>query len=290
MILLGTTLFFATRPSTTSSSLGPIRFPVLPPDKAEFSARANTTLNVPSFALSPDGHALVFSAQMPGVKPTLWVRSLDHVDVRPLAGTEGAQDPFWSPDSQWIGFFADGMLKKVRADGGAVQVITQTTNDFRGATWGARDTVLLASGVAGIGSVNAAGGTLTPVTVVDTSLQESTHRNPSFLPNGHHFLYSVTGSSDRAGVYLGSLDGKTKKRLIPVATSAVYAHPGYVLFVNGDVSFAKTWQPAVGRSRMIGAANGTSRSARSSDAYRHAHRRRRSGGATGPARWQTPPT
>jgi eukaryotic-like serine/threonine-protein kinase len=240
-LFLGTTLFFATRPSTTSSSRDSTSFPVFPPEKAEFSSRANTTLNVPSFALSPDGHALVFGAQVPGVKPTLWVRSLDHVDARPLAGTEGAQDPFWSPDSQWIGFFADGMLKKVRADGGAVQVIMQTTNDFRGATWGSRDTILLASGVEGIGSVNAAGGTLTPVTVVDTSLQESTHRNPSFLPDGHHFLYSVTGSSDRGGVYLGSLDGKTKKRLIPVPTSAAYAHPGYVLFVNGDALFGQAF-------------------------------------------------
>jgi eukaryotic-like serine/threonine-protein kinase len=89
--------------------------------------------------------------------------------------------------------------------------------------------------------VNAAGGTLTPVTVVDTSLQENTHRNPSFLPDGHHFLYSVLGSSDRGGVYLGSLDGKTKKRLIPVRTSAVYAHPGYVLFVNGDGLFGQAF-------------------------------------------------
>jgi serine/threonine protein kinase/WD40 repeat protein len=240
-LFLCTTLFFATRPSTTSSSRDSTSFPVFPPEKAEFSARANTTLNVPSFALSLDGHALVFCAQLPGVKPTLWVRSLDDVDARPLAGTEGAQDPFWSPDSQWIGFFADGMLKKVRADGGAVQVITQTTNDFRGATWGSRDTILLASGADGIGSVNAAGGTLTPVTVVDTSLQENTHRNPSFLPDGHHFLYSVTGSSDRAGVYLGSLDGKTKNRLIPVLTSAVYAHPGYVLFVNGDALYGQAF-------------------------------------------------
>ena len=105
---------------------------------------------------------------------------MDHVDARELAGTEDAQDPFWSPDSRWIGFFADGTLKKVPAAGGTVQVITQTTNDFRGATWGAGDTILLASGVEGIVLVNAAGGTLTPVTVVDTSLQENTHRNPSF--------------------------------------------------------------------------------------------------------------
>jgi Tol biopolymer transport system component len=233
-LLLGTTLFFATRPSTTSSSRGSISFPVFPPDKAEFSARANTTLNVPSFALSPDGQALVFSAATPGARPMLWLRSLNDVDARQLAGTEDAQDPFWSPDGRWIGFFADGTLRKLPAAGGAVQVINQTRNDFRGATWGTRDTILLATGVAGIVSMNAAGGTILPVTVVDTSLLENTHRNPSFLRNGQHFLYSVIGNSDQSGVYVGSLDGKTKRLLLHVLTSAVYAEPGYLLFVDGD--------------------------------------------------------
>jgi eukaryotic-like serine/threonine-protein kinase len=144
-------------------------------------------------------------------------------------------DPFWSPDSRWLGFVADGTLKKIPAAGGTVQVIVnQAVNDFRGATWGARDTVLIASGVGGIVSMNAAGGTLTPVTVVDTSLRENTHRNPSFLPDGHHFLYSVIGNSDKSGVYVGSLDGRTKKLLLHVPTSAVYALPGYLLFVDGD--------------------------------------------------------
>ena len=82
---------------------------------------------------------------------------------------------------------------------------------------------------------------MTPVTVVDTSLQENTHRNPSFLPDGHHFLYSVFGSSDQGGVYVGSLDGKTKKRLIHVRTNAVYAQPGYLLFVDGDTLFGQAF-------------------------------------------------
>ena len=70
--------------------------------------------------------------------------------------------------------------------------------------------------------------------MVDASLHENTHRNPSFLPDGLHFLYSVIGNSDRSGVYVGSLDGKTKRLLLHVLTSAVYAPPGYVLFVDGD--------------------------------------------------------
>ena len=236
-LLLGTTVFFATRPSTVSSSSSSrdsIRFPVFPPEKAEFSARLNTTFNIPSFAISPDGRALVFSAAMPGARPMLWLRSQDHLDARALAGTEDAMDPFWSPDSRWIGFFADGTLKRVPAASGTVEVINKTINNFRGATWGARDTILIASGVGGIVSMNAAGGTLTPVTVIDTSLHENTHRNPSFLPGGDHFLYSVIANSDQSGVYVGSLDGKTKKLLLHVPTSAVYAQPGYVLFVDGD--------------------------------------------------------
>jgi len=164
----------------------------------------------------------------------LWLRSLDHVDARQLAGTEDAQDPFWSPDSRSIGFFANGTLRQVPAAGGEVKVINPIRGDFRGATWGARDTILVASGVEGIVSMNAAGGAITPVTVVDTSLHENTHRNPSFLPDGVHFLYSVIGSGDRNGVYVGSLDGKTKRLLLRVLTSAVCAQPGYMLFVDGD--------------------------------------------------------
>ncbi len=233
VLFLATTLFLATRPAATSLPRDSISFSILPPEKAEFAARTNTTFDVPSFALSPDGRALVFRAATPGARPMLWLRLLDHVDVRPLAGTEEAQDPFWSPDSRSIGFFADGMLRQVPAAGGEVKVINQIRGAFRGASWGARDTILVASGVELV-SMNAAGGTITPVTVVDTALRENTHRNPSFLPDGLHFLYSVIGSGDQNGVYLGSLDGKTKKLLLRVLTSAVYAEPGYVLFVDGN--------------------------------------------------------
>jgi len=241
-LFLGTTLFLATRSTTTSSS-GAISFSIFPREKDEFSARIDTTLNVPSFALSPDGRAVVFSAETAGARPMLWLRSLNEVDAQQLAGTEGAQDPFWSPDSRWIGFFTDGTLRKIPAGGGAVQVIVPIRSDFRGATWGAGDTILVASGMEGVVSVNAAGGGITPVTVVDTSLHEDTHRNPSFLPDGHHFLYSVIGNTDQSGVYLGSLDGKTKKRLLQIPTSAVYAHPGYLLFVDGDTLLGQAFDP-----------------------------------------------
>jgi serine/threonine protein kinase len=235
ILLLGAALFFAARPSRTSPRAEVISFPVFPPEKTSFAPQLNTTLNVPSFALSPDGRALVFCAEAAGARPALWVRTLDRIDVRELPGTQGAQDPMWSPDSRWIAFFAEGQLKKVPAAGGAVQVISPSTTDVRGGSWGPDDFILLGSGTNPILRVNASGGTPTPVTVVDASQLESTHRTPQVLPGGHDFLYTIlSGRPDHSGVYVASLDGKTKKALVHLQTSAVYAPPGFLLFVDGD--------------------------------------------------------
>jgi Tol biopolymer transport system component len=234
-LTFGAVLFVVGKESANLPSPDPVSFAVYPPDKTAFSPAINTTVNVPSFALSPDGRALVFSAEASGARPVLWLRSFDRVAVRQLVGTEGAQDPMWSPDSRWIGFVADGTLKKVPAAGGAVQVITQTATDVRGGTWGPEDTILFGSGTEPILGVNAAGGKTTPVTIIDASRQEGTHRNPQFLPDGHHFVYSIlSGRPDQTGVYAGSLDGKTKKLLVRVNASAVYVPLGYLLFVDGD--------------------------------------------------------
>jgi len=235
VLLLGAALFFVSRSSTTSLSSNPVSFQVFPPEKTAFSGASYTTVNVPSFALSPDGHALVFSAEVAGAKPTLWVRPMDLVSARQLAGTEDAQNPMWSPDSRWIGFFADSKLKKIPAAGGAVQVIIPIAADFRGGTWGPDDTILFAYGTTPISRVNAAGGKTTSVTTIDASRQEGTHRFPEFLPDGQHFLYTIFGSRpDQNGVYVGSLDGKIKKHLVHANTSAVYARPGSLLYVEGD--------------------------------------------------------
>src|SRR5262249_17281022 len=145
-------------------------FPVFPPDKTAFSANLNTTVSVPQFALSPDGRALVFSAEAQGARPMLWVRSMDQEAATKLPGTEDAQEPFWSPDGSSIGFFAAGKLKKIPAAGGPVQGVADATTDFRGGTWGPGDTILFSvagSGTAPIVRVNAnaAGGKTSPVTM-----------------------------------------------------------------------------------------------------------------------------
>jgi Tol biopolymer transport system component len=208
---------------------------ILPPDKTLFTGQSAATVGVPQLALSPDGRAIVFAAAAPGARPTLWLRSLDAVTAHSLPGTEGADSPFWSPDHRWIGYFADGKLKKIPASGGPSQVIATNVSDNRGASWGPDDTILLSRSITGILRVSSSGGIVTPVTELDASRQEGSHRFPQFLPDGRHFLFSARSSlTDQTGVYAGSLDGKTKKLLIRGNSIALYAPSGHVLFLDGD--------------------------------------------------------
>ncbi len=213
-----------------------VSFAIYPPEKTAFSASLNTTVSVPQFALAPDGRSIAFIAETPGARPMLWLRPMEQAGARTLPGTEDAQQPFWSPDSRWIGFFAEGKLKKTPAAGGAVQVIALTTTDFRGGTWGPDDTILFASGIGPLFRVASAGG---PATPASTDAQIS-HRFPQFLPDGRHFLQFALGS-EQSGVYADSLDDKSRKALMRTNTSAVYAPPGYLLFVDGDTLLSQVF-------------------------------------------------
>jgi hypothetical protein len=150
----------------TPAAGGLVSFAIYPPEKTAFSAPLNTTVAVPQFALSPDGRTIVFVAGSQGARPMLWSRSLEQVSARTLPGTEDAQHPFWSPDSRWIGFFAEGKLKKIPTAGGAVQVVAQTVTDFRGGTWGADDTIVFVSGTGTMSRLASAGGPVTTATFV----------------------------------------------------------------------------------------------------------------------------
>jgi hypothetical protein len=176
----------------------------------------------------------------------LWLRPMEDVPARVLPGTENAQDPFWSPDSRWVGFFADGNLKKLPIGGGPVQVVAEGTFDSRGGSWAPDGTMLFAPTSGPIFRV-AANGTVAPVTRLDTARQEGSHRWPQLLPDGQHFVYTVlSGSAEQRGVYAGSLDGKTKKFLFKAHsdTNALYAPPGYLLFVDGDTLLAQAFDAA----------------------------------------------
>src|SRR5215831_6731619 len=216
--VLALAVLYFSRPPTEAHA---VRFFFNPPEKNGFG----------DFALSPDGLRLAFVATDASGKTLLWVRSLDSTTAQPLPGTDEADDPFWSPDSRSIGFFAGGKLKKIEASGGPAQTLCNSRGP-RGATWN-RDGVIVfvPSFNEALYQVSAAGGEPTPVTTLDKSRMETSHRWPHFLPDGHHFLYSVNGGSESRGIYVGSLDGKEKRRLLNDVTSdGEYAPPGYLLF------------------------------------------------------------
>jgi eukaryotic-like serine/threonine-protein kinase len=197
-----------------------------------------------SFALSPDGRQLVFVAD--GEKGAqLWVRPLDQTMAQPLAGTEGAQYPFWSPDGLAVGFFADGKLKRVNLSGGAVQVFADAPVP-RGGTWNADGVIVFAPTTSGpLMRVSARGGTVAPVTQLGSG--QGSHRWPQFLPDGRRFLFSmVTGLPQTHGVYIGSLDGGQPKLVMPAETGAVYAAPGYLLLASQGVLMAYAFDATSG--------------------------------------------
>ena len=198
--------------------------------------------------LSPGGGSIVFAAEDISTSVTqLWVRRLDEPEARSIAGTSGASKPFWSPDGNSLGFFAGGSLRTVPLTGGPSQTITPVGLTPGGGTWGA-DNVLLFTGLrTGVNAVPAVpSGQVTPVTTLDRSAQEIAHESPQILPNTREFLYVVDSpSAASAGTYLGSLDGSVKVRLLP--DPAVYAPPGYLLYVRDNNLFAQAFDLAARR-------------------------------------------
>jgi len=241
--ILGALLFFAGSRWNPRPASDPVRFVINPPANTVFSGMANATVPVPQFAVSPDGRAIVFVASTAGGRAMLWMRPLDDVTAHEMPGTENPVDPFWSPDSRWVGFVSEGKLKKTPAAGGPVQMVA-TAGNPRGASWGPDDTILFASGNTGLFRVASSGGPVTDVTKLDPSRQEGSHRWPFFLPDGRHFLHHIrSGALEYRGIYAGSMDGKTKKRLLPNDSSALYAPPGYLLYLDGDMLLGKPFDP-----------------------------------------------
>jgi len=211
------------------------RFIVPPPEKAAFVSQSIVV------ALSPNGRLLAFVATAEG-KSFLWVRPLDSLSPRQLPGTEGAGAPFWSPDSRFIGFSAQGKLKKIEISGRpAVAVCDVDSDALGGGTWN-RDGVILFSPMFSdaLYRVSASGGTATHTTTLDPSRHELSHRWPQFLPDGRHFVYFAGGSRpENSGINLASLDSKETKRILNADSNVIYVPPGYLLFVREGTLLAQ---------------------------------------------------
>jgi Tol biopolymer transport system component len=193
------------------------------------SAPENTT-QIHSFAISPDGGLLAIAAEVNG-KRQLWLQPLDAPQTQPLAFTEGATYPFWSPDSRYIGFFAQGMLKRIAASGGPAEPLCDAP-DARGGSWSREGVIIFSSSPGAIQRVSATGG-------APTEIARGKYKHPVFLPDGRHFLYLTYQSSpEKSGVYVRLLDGKEGRRVLPDESSVAFAK-GRLLFVREDTLMAQ---------------------------------------------------
>ncbi|HYV63461.1 MAG TPA: protein kinase, partial [Bryobacteraceae bacterium] len=233
LIPLGAVSFihFREQPPPTPA---PVRFQIpAPNDKAPLS---------PVIAVSPDGRKLAFLYQ-----DKLWVHFLDTGESRGLTATTGGT-PFWSPDSRFIGFTADGKVKKIEATGGPAQTVCDLGVNWGAGSWNQDDVILFGQVPGPIFKVPAAGGVPVPVTKVDPSRQERTHIEPWFLPDGRHFLYVRRGAQIGYTSYIGSLDVKPEdqstKPLLTGDGQLVYApsadpRTGYLLFAREGTLMAQ---------------------------------------------------
>ena len=195
--------------------------------------------------LSPDGTRIAFSARDDKSKVLLYVRPLTSLSAQPLPGTEEAMYPFWSPDSREIGFFTPGKMKKINAGGGPPQTLCDSVGG-RGGAWSKEGVIVFSpSTTQALLRVSAAGGTPEPASKLDLAQAENSHRWPSFLPDGKHFLYWSRNS--RAGepsvLYVGELGTLESKVLMKSETMAVYAS-GHLLFLRGQTLMAQPFNPS----------------------------------------------
>jgi Tol biopolymer transport system component len=219
-----------------------------------FSVSLPENTSMISGRVSPDGRYLSFAGDSGG-QTQLWLRPLDALAARPLPGTEGVRSVhFWSPDSRFIGFIAEGKLKKIDVKGGPPQVLCDApgAGPFQLGTWNGDGTILFnlaeAPGREGLYRVSATGGTATRFTLHDESGKELQAVWPSFLPDGRHFVFACgrqrqDGGFEATGICVASLDSDQARKLLDTTSYSEYAPPGYLLYVRDAALFAHPFDP-----------------------------------------------
>jgi Tol biopolymer transport system component len=198
-------------------------------------------LVLPNFVVgplvSPDGQHIVYGGAGPGENLALWVRSIGSESAEKLAGTDKPTAVIWSPDGRAVAVLADGKLKKVDLTTRSVQVICDVGEQPVGMAWSSSGVIVL-SRKNQLYRVPADGGMLTPVMPLDATRMEILHALPTFLPDGNHFVFAnVNTEREKSGIFVGSLDGKTKSYLMPLGNrvrSLAYV-PGYLLMGGDDL-------------------------------------------------------
>ncbi|HEV3482184.1 MAG TPA: protein kinase [Candidatus Acidoferrales bacterium] len=208
-----------------AASAEPMRFQIPLPEKTALSVTG-------AFAVSPDGRLLAFAARNSDGALSLWTRSLDSLEARPLLGSESAANIFppfiWSFDSRYIAFDAGGKLKRIDVSSGATETLCDLSDIAVGGSWNRDGVIIFGTANGGIMRVSENGGIASALTTLDSSRSESAHVLPSFLPDGRHFVYlRASGNEEDSGLYIGSLDAKPEqqasKRLVATERGPAYA-------------------------------------------------------------------
>ena len=238
VLALSTVLRQRVSPSPT-----PVQFLVLPPENSYINAAAGA-------AVSPDGRQLAFVASDSTGRDALWVRSLDSLTARSLAGTDGAALPFWSPDSRWVGFFAHSTLKKIDITGGPPISIGSVLAG-NGGTWNRDGAIVFGTGATRLlYRVPAAGGEVVPLIKQAEAVAGGRH-GPHFLSDGNHYLYDAHQAGPGRAVYVASLDSETGKLLVQGGARPAYQQ-GYLLYLRGTTLVAQPFDEK--RLEIIGSA------------------------------------
>ena len=183
--------------------------------------------------ISPDGQKIAFTTTSANGKRMLYVRNLDSSEVKLLPGSENALEPFWSPDSRAIAYGSNGKLKRSELTGANAQVLCDSAR-LIGGTWNKNGIIVFGPGYSmQLMQVPAQGGEPKPVEM-KTEGDKGEHRFPYFLPDGRHFLFLWRNS-----IWAGSLDSPEIKQIGDVRSVAVYAAPGWLIFVQNDALVAQ---------------------------------------------------
>jgi Tol biopolymer transport system component len=203
------------------------RFDVFPPEKGGFSAW---------IGVSPDGRYLGFTASGADGIPRVWVRPIDSLQARMLPGTDGTVTFFWSPDSRYVVFQSAGKLKKIDVSGGPPQTLCDGVGLLLGGSWNADGVIVFGSNNGPILRVSAAGGAASPVTKLEQGRDEGNHTDPTFLPDGRHFLYLRRSvRTENSGIYVGSIDVRPEQQSLKRIQAADFSF-GYAPPRNGSTA------------------------------------------------------
>jgi Tol biopolymer transport system component len=230
-----------------------LMFSIYPPPTGGFTP-TTSSVQTPQFALSPNGRHLAFVASVAHDPSQIWLRDLNALTAQPVAGTAGAEYPFWSPDSRSLAFFANGSLKRIDLSGGPARVVAPAIHG-RGGAWSRNDVIIFAPNTqSGLFRVAASGGDPEPLTSLDAGAGDASHRWPQFLPDDRHFLYFVqTTTAAGHSIQVGDLDKSPPRRVRGSPLSASFVAPDHLLFIQDDALLAARfdWKNATIRGEAV---------------------------------------